>query len=233
MILVLLLSFVLGATSAHAAATCVDAGATEVHEDSSTSPKTISYTTPPGSNQITFMGFGYRNGTVVTVSGVTIGGDAGSTDLAQLHNAVSGGTLWYRKSPPAGTNNVVFTFSATPSQGHFIIFTCSDVDLTAFRSSTTGTGATATPTITLASVATGDVLVDFVATDDVNLAIGANQTEIHTGTAGATSMAGASYQNGADGGVMSWTITADDWVSLGYALKPAQTTIHERPVMFP
>ena len=222
-----------------AAIDCVDAGATEQHETPPADPRTISYTTPSGSNLMTFVGFGYRNGGTRTSTTVTLAGNSMTAVLAQIYyNTIVGGGLYYYANPPAGANDVVVDWEPTgaPTGSSIIIWTCSGVNLAdPFRSTNSASATDTTPTVTLSSITTGDVAIDMVVSDDsTSLTVGTNQTVIHQGVGGSHT-GGASYQAGADGGIMSWTTGAsDDWATLAAALKPAQTDdAGGTPIWFP
>ncbi len=208
-----------------AAIDCADAGATEIHEAAPADPRDVSYTTPSGSDLITLVGVIYRDATSRTGTTATMGGNAMSAVSTAIHNGVAtGASFFYLVNPPSGTNTVSVNWvSAAPLHGHIIIWTCSGVDqVTPFRSNNGASGTGTAVSVTLGSINTGDVAVDIAGSDDVtSLSVGANQTVIHQG-ASASSEAGASYQAGADGGVMSWTIGAsDDWAILAGALIPS------------
>ncbi|MDH5666550.1 MAG: hypothetical protein OEY86_00885 [Nitrospira sp.] len=229
----LLSVFLLFPLQAQAAFTCVDAGTVEVHESSPANPRTISYTTPAGNNRITFAGVGFRNGVGVTISSVTQGGNAMTADTTfQYVSTILGGNLYRLRNPPSGTNDVVVTWSGAVSQADIIIWTCLDSDLTEFRSTNQASGVSTTPSVTAGTVAAGDIVVDFFSSDDAGApSVGANQTVIHEGTTASTN-GGASYQAGADGGVMSWTIASDDWVIFTYVVKPAASDEGGQPLWF-
>jgi len=228
-----LLVFWLVPSIANAALTCVDAGAVEVHENAPANPRTISYTKPAGSNQITFAFIGFREGASATISSVTQGGQSMTADTTfQYQGVIIGGNLYRLKDPPSGANDVVFTTSASVSQASFIIFTCTDTDLTSFRSFGSTKGLDTTPTITASSVSAGDIIVACMASDDTSDPTeGANQTIIHEGTTGSTNGA-CTYKAGADGATNSWTISSDDWVIFYYVLTPTSTDDGGAPLWF-
>ena len=218
-----------------AAATCVDAGAVELHSAAPTDPLATNYTKPAGDNQITFLGIGFRNGAGVTISGVTMNGNAMTADTTfQYQGTLIGGNLYYYKNPPSGSVSMSVDFSGSVSQAHIIVWTCSNVDLTTFRSFSSAKGTSTAPAVTPATVQTGDVVVDFIASDEnaANPTVGANQTEIHTGNTSTTN-SGASYQAGADGAAMTWTLgTSSHWVIFSYVVQSAPDVSRGRPVMF-
>ena len=236
--LLVVLAIWLAPSLGQAAIDCVDAGATEFHGDAPADPKTVSYTTPAGDNRITLVGVAYRGGDRSSTT-ATIGGNAMTESQTHVHDGVTaGGQIFYYVNPPSGTNDVVVNWEPTgaPLNGSIIILTCTGVDQVSPFRSTNGTSATTgtTATVTLGSINAGDVAVDVVSSDDTtSLSVGANQTVIHDG-ATSSSMAGMSYQAGADGGVMSWTLGAtDNWAILAVALKPFETDDGGEPIWFP
>lgn len=220
---------------AWAAIDCADAGAVELHEASPTDPRAVNYATPAGSNQITFVGVGFRNGSGVTISGVTMDGNAMTADTTfQYQGTLIGGNLYYYKNPPSGTVSISVDWSGTVSQTDIIVWTCSGVDLATFRSFASAKGTSTGPSVTPSTVQTGDVVVDFMSSDEnaADPTVGANQTTIHLGNTASTNGA-ASYQAGVDGAVMTWTLgTSNHWVSFAYVLQPATTTTRPRGVVF-
>lgn len=82
-------------------------------------------------------------------------------------------------------------------------------------------GASTTATVT-ATTATGEVVVDYLSTFTGTPSEGANQTVRGTTTGASDLQDGKmSEQAGADGGVMSWTVTAQEWQTTAVSLKPA------------
>ena len=232
-----LLCLLVSPMTAWAAIDCADAGAVELHEVSPTDPRAVNYTKPAGDNQITFVGVGYRNGTGVTISGATMDGNAMTADTTfQYQGTLIGGNLYYYKNPPSGSVSMSVDWSGTVSQVDLVVWTCSGVDLTAFRSFASTKGTSTAPSVTPSTVQTGDVVVDFMSSDEnaVDPTEGANQTVIHKGNTASTN-GGASYQAGADGAAMTWTLgTSSHWVSFAYVLQPAPTGGYRgKPVMFP
>jgi hypothetical protein len=92
----------------------------------------------------------------------------------------------------------------------------------------TGTGTAVTVTATTAE---GELVLDAVGTNGApTFTEGANQTEMDDDGNAATSgtqtvKVGASRQDGADGGVMSWTLSASNiWGIVAASMKPAAAT---------
>lgn len=214
--------------AAIAAPDCADSNAVELHETSTNTSLSISYTTPaPCVDCVAFYGAGIRTaGAQRTFSDVQLAG-VGMTQIeTDLWSTTStSGFLYYDIDPPSGTNNFTATVSGTITNREQIAWTCSGVNQTT-PIGDTGTN-TATSSSSLSVTVTADstqTVIDFFATDDSSGAatVGANQTLIHEGQSGSTG-SGASWQAGADGGVMTWTINAaDDWIHVAAALNPVE-----------
>lgn len=220
---------------AWAAISCVDAGAVELATADPTDPQTISYTTPAGSNQVLFVGVGQRTATSAQTVTVTHAGNSMTATAATQYTDPSGASLFYIISPTAGTNDVVVDYgTAAPLDSAYIIWTCSGVKLSAPVHDANGATSTGTAiTVTVANLVAGDVVVDFMASDDnTDGAEGANQTAIHI-VSGGSNTAGASFQAAADGGVMSWTLDlSEQWSQQAVALTPATATARPIPPIF-
>lgn len=211
---------------AFAAIDCTDANAVVLEDSTPADPDVyLTYTAPSGTDKITIVGTGYRRGGAQSVATPTIGGNAMTAIDAATFQDPAGGRLWYRLGVGAGAADVSVDWDATPLASAHGVVTCSGVDQASpIRTSNTATGASTTPSVTLTGCLTGDVIIDFV-TKDGNAAftVGANQTQISQPTA--TEMnAAMSSQNGADGGVMSWSITSDQWTIQAVCLAQASST---------
>lgn len=233
------LILLLGLTApAMAAPDCADPSPAVLRTDSPGTSESISYTTRSGSNQVTFLGVGGRRFTSAPAySSVQIGGQTMTLIDTVLHSgAQSFAGIYYKVNPPAGTNNVTFSLTPAPTNADYVVWTCNDVDTSSpIRSSAENTGSDTTPTSTAPTVAATDTVIDWFATDysGTTPSVGSNQTLISAGST-ASSADGASYQSGANGGVMDWTIgSSDDWVSHAVALKafPAGKYIRQPMVM--
>lgn len=209
---------------------CADPNAIEFYDSTPLGTETIAYTTPAGNNQITFVLSGYRRGApdYTGTSTVTIGGQGTTMTTTRTYTDPIAVQLFHRVNPPSGTNNVVVTHAdgGTPLADAIIIFTCSGVDTASpFRDTNQSTGTSATPTVTLGSVQSGDVVIDVMASEHpADATVGADQTVIHVGNATVEIGAGASYQSGIDGGIMSWTISSQQWGEHAVALIPFGVT---------
>lgn len=86
---------------------------------------------------------------------------------------------------------------------------------------TTANGSASPITVTVPNVAADDMVMDGFMTAGIVGAIGANQTQIGSTVTPAEAHAG-SYQDGANGGVMSWTLDfADAWLTGALRIVPA------------
>ena len=111
-------------------------------------------------------------------------------------------------APTAGDDKPIrFTFG---SKIGFVIYTLNGVDQTTPTSDYTDDGRTATdPSVTVPNTVSSDLVMDALAHFDVDNAptIGANQTLRVDFKAAGSHRTNSSSQDGADGGVMSWTLT--------------------------
>jgi len=167
--------------------------------------------------------------TSVTYNGVTMALIGGPT-----YASSTGARLYGLVAPATGANNVVVTWSSS-STVHCAIIAQSftDVDATApTGTAVTGTGTSGTATVTVASVASGELVVDFVYGnepngDSITLTVGSGQTEVAKTNAGVNRAWSAMSTEAATGNVvMDWTISDADtrWRNIGVALKPAAAT---------
>jgi|CXWL01.1.fsa_nt_gi hypothetical protein len=230
---VILLGLLLVPSLSYAAISCGDV--TAFNDATPTDPETIPYTTPAGSNQVLFAGITIRHSTVTIDTPTHAGNNMTAVTTDAFTNPIRT-KLWYIANPTAGTNNVVVNYSAAPLADAVVIWTCSGVDTTnPIRDFITATGIGTAVTGTVATVVTGDVVVDIFGTDiaTTNPTIGANQTNLNTGNDGAELGWGASQQAGADGGVMSWTTTlSEQWSISAVAIKAASSnTRHIAPLV--
>ena len=220
---------------AWSAVVCGDAQ--EYNSTTPTDPRTSSYTTPAGSNQVLFALSTIRT-TTVTIDSATHAGNAmtafpaGSAFISPIR------TLgFYIVNPTSGTNDVVVQYSAAPLADALVVFTCSGVNTASpIHDSTNGTGTGTAVTVTVPNVVVGDVVIDMMATDvaTTDPTEGENQTVLHKGNDGVELGWGSSQQPGADGGVMTWTTTlSQEWAIQAVAVSPAAGGMKARkPVSF-
>lgn len=224
---ILALAILLFIQPAHAAIDCTDANAVVLEDNTPANPDTyLTYTAPSGSDKITLVGTGWRAGGGTKVPTPTIGGNAMTAIDTATYEDPAGGRLWYRLNVGAGAANVSVAWDSTPLASAHGVVTCTGVDqVSPIRTSGTAIGTSTTPSVTLTGCLTGDVIIDFVTRDgNAAFTVGANQTEISQPTA--TEMnAAMSRQNGVDGGVMSWSMSSDQWTIQAVCLAQASSTV--------
>jgi hypothetical protein len=182
-----------------------DAANTGITETDADATVTVSHTVGSLTNGILFAWIAYQT-TSTTISSVKYGGVDMTLAVQQTTNRRT--ALYYLIGPAAGTANIVWSGSANfgrvVSGSHSWSGANATQDLTG--KTQTGSGTSANPSITCGT-ASGELIVDVLGisfTSGDTLAADANQTERGKLTGGATTGASSS-QDGADGGVMSWT----------------------------
>lgn len=181
---------------------------------------TQAHTVGGATNMILLVGTDVEGGTNTSTS-VTYN-SVGLTLLTRVIDATSRvAELWYLVGPPAGTFDVVTTFSAV-SDAAMRIISYSDVNQgTPFGPIATGNVNDASPTTTVVS-AGGELVVDHVASA-VLLSATAGGGQVERGKlldAGGASVFG-SEKIGAASVIMSWTLdAARHWCAIGVSLKP-------------
>jgi len=122
-------------------------------------------------------------------------------------------------APTAGAQSVTVAWSDTYAADVIVdVESWYAADQTNFVSDfTSATGTGTAPSVTVTNAATGDVISDFVLHNSGGTSTaGANQTENAGADLPASGAYAASYQAGADGGVMDWTMQfSDSWAALG------------------
>ena len=208
-----------------AAVVCGDA--IEDANPSPIAPEVVSYTTPAGSNQVLFVGVVIRSGAANILS-ATHAGNSMTAIAAEAFLDPIGTRMFYIVSPTSGTNDVSVDLNGVPLEDAIVVFTCSGVNTVApVHDANTATGNNTAPTVTVANVIAGDVVVDMMGTDIAasDPTVGANQTAFHTGFILDDIGYGSSQQAGADGGVMSWTTAlTQQWAIHAVAVSPAAST---------
>ncbi len=208
---------------AHAAISCTNV--TAANSATPTNPKTVSYLTPAGSDQVLLAFDGNRRIFSPNINTPTNNGVPMTPIDAEKFLSPVATKLFYQVNPPSGTHNVVQGYVGTPLADAMVIFTCSGVDTSSpIRASNTATGTGTTVSVTVAGVQSGDVVLDFFVADSITTTptVGANQTVLNRGTDTAELAWGASQQAGSDGGAMTWTIgSSQEWSSSAVAIKPA------------
>lgn len=176
------------------------------------------------------VGWNYAIGTEV-ISGVTFNGVALTSAGAAGENASSSyrAQLWYLNSAPSTTANVVVTWAVAPTDaGVCGVTSYNGVDgsspVTGFTTASGNAPSTTISVTTSPGPVSGDMVIDqfftswFCSTTET---VGANQTENwQRAFDGSDGDGGSSQQAGADGAVMTWTISAGcDWVSVAMNIK--------------
>lgn len=223
MILLLALGAILLAPfPAYSAITCGDV--TSVITATGASSVTVSYTTPSGTNQVLHVAVGNRDVTD-TVSTVTHAGNAMAEKIELHHSSqVANAALYHLAAPTSGTNDVVVTFTGATLAHGVAIFTCSDAsqDADPYRNAgNSAEGNSTTPSVTITDGDGTDLVIDVMAVDSnaAGPTVGADQTSLFSGSDGTELGMGVSTQPASANGVMSWTVTSNDWVIAGVSLK--------------
>jgi uncharacterized repeat protein (TIGR01451 family) len=244
-----LLALVLGAllctTSVFAQATFD--GQTNVTDTLTSAANTTSFshTTGTGANRLLLVAvsMNLRNATGTTVTSVTYGGSP-----LTLLDAITDGApdtrteVWYLLNGPTGTNTVLLTMGGI-TFGDSVdsvtsATTFSDVDQIA-PPTVTGTGNSATASVTLTGTTANDLVIDFVgARESVALtANGAQTTGFNTSTGGTNNdiQAGSSGRlGGTPNTPMTWTLSATRrWTQIAVGIEQAtadiEVTQHANP----
>lgn len=146
--------------------------------------------------------------------------DSGAWTANAGHHWPGGSTL------PGGAQTVESTLSGSPRVGHAMVMeTLTGVhQTTPVGTAATATGGATQATVTVGSVGTDDLVCDaLVEQSSSNPSADAGQTTRgQLVIPGTSSHLSCSTQPGTSGGVMSWTLTAPDFWTLGaVAFKPA------------
>jgi hypothetical protein len=180
-----------------------DTGGTPVTENDADATVTFAHTTGTLTNGILFVWAAWST-TATTVSGITYNSVAMTQAVVQATNR--GVALFYLLDPTVGANNVVISGSGNFGRMCCGAHTWSGANGTQSPQTQNGSGTGTGPTITCGTGA-GELVIDVIGisfTAGDTLSVDANQTERGKITGGATT-GGSSSQDGADGGVMSWT----------------------------
>lgn len=163
--------------------------------------------------------------TAVTYNGVAL------TKIADSGRSAGGDyvQIWRLIAPATGANNIVATFPASNVGGGAATSYTGADQTTPDGTPVTATGTSNSPSVTV-STASGEYIDDGVAADSGSApTVGANQTAVLAVSANGESR-GASYQAGADGGVMSWGLsTSTTWAMAAAPVKPVATAA-SRPI---
>lgn len=153
--------------------------------------------------------------TGIDVSSVTIATVAASAVTGAAATNATGNTeaaIWCAIAPSTGSQTASVTFSNTWGNDlALIVSTYTGADQTTpCQNGNAATGNDTAATVTVASAAADDIVVDAVIAlaTAISIAVDANQTSIAEFEPNGSTRSGSSYQDGADGGVMSWTLGA-------------------------
>jgi hypothetical protein len=180
--------------------------------------------TVSGSDRLIWIATMFYQNTDTFVSGVTYNG-VSATEIPS--SAVNNGSLYLRAytltAPATGLNAVQVNYGGNAAFDIGVVavsFTGVD-QTTPLGTAVTATNSNTTPSATVASVTADDFVVDIMGiAHSGTLTVGANQTQRANTTAAGFYKYAASTQDGADGGVMSWSnSTSQAWAISAVPIK--------------
>jgi len=214
------------------AAVAADGEAIITGTTSGTTDLTLDSKTTAGSGRIGFACYSWIDQSV-SLSSSTWNG-VGMTLVDTSAESASLGmraSLYYILDPPTGASSVVGHWSASISSARGVAFSVNGADTggTPFGTAVTvnTTGWTAPPATVTVTTASGELVVDCLSwsqSDVTPPSVGANQTAFNIGgfyTSDSVFNA-ASWQNGSDGGVMSWTFGGSGIGAWGFVAVPVK-----------
>ena len=187
-----------------------------------TSPKTLAHLTGSGTNRFMLVGVSLEPNTSQTVTSVTYNGVALNLVGTRANVGKARIELWKLLNPASGNNNVIVTFSGTPTNGAVVgVTTFSDVDQTTplgTFASASGSNALATVNVTSA---VSEIVFDVVAFErNATLTAGAGQTQRWNINSNDFLGAG-STEAGAASVTMSWAYgDSREWAIGAVGVKP-------------
>lgn len=193
---------------------------------------TITGKTTAGTNRVGAVSVSW-NTSSQTVTGATWNGVAMTIvdQGVETVGASLGAALLTIVDPPTASSDIVVTFSL-PATGNAVASSYNGVHQTTpigASNKVITAGAVASPTSNTVTTAADEVLVDAVSWtqfDSVAPTVGANQTSLQNTLYAAFYFSLASRQNGADGGVMTWTHPGSGhYVSIAASLKSSDVTV--------
>lgn len=226
------------------AVTLGSSGITGVSGSATSSISTGSINASAGTDQCLIVGTSSSDDPAQTPTGVTwdVGTPQNFTEAASdSTDEFFASSLWYLVSITQATDTATATWASNVDDCCIYIAEFEGVDQSTPIGNTqvaVGTGTSAT--VTLTGVSTGDMCVDVLGvdhSDGSNSATaetpGADQTDLFTEVVSTGSFPmglSGSYQEGADGGVMSWTIgaTGNDYTLIAAVLNAAATASAEQ-----
>ena len=189
-----------------------------------------------GSDRFLIAILAYRNDTTEPAS-VTYGGVAMTKISPATSPTISGIRIaaYGLDDPATGTANVVATSGQAEFSASMVAVGWTGVSGATGWNSATGTSTT--PSVTISSVAAGEVTIDVLGALAGNIAdsdASGTQIAIADTTVGGANGFGSSYDAGSTGSVaMNWTADLDDWVIGGFRLQVASAAATVPPPTFP
>lgn len=182
--------------------------------------KTLSGKTTAGANRV---GIVHIGGILNAAPSVTWDGVSMQPIDTELNSTV-GASLFYIVNPPTAASDIIISFNGN-SFGAAAASSYQDCDIgdpiRAFNSANdNGAGD---PTVNVSS-AVGDLVVDAMGEyNDIDVTVGAGQTQVLNDDDGATAAGCGSYESGAASVTMSWTLTggAKIWGIVAASIKAA------------
>lgn len=168
-----------------------------------------------GSDRAAFMATTSNNGLGQNLTTSITYAGSGGTQLWDIVSGIISGSGYRIVNPTTGAQTVTATLAASTTEQVLGVVSMTGVDQsTPVGTPATATGNSTTPSATVSSPATDSLICDAIATDGFGtLTVGANQTERwNRELAFIGSENGGSTQSGVNGGVMSWTATAGNWL---------------------
>lgn len=201
-----------------------------------TTDLTLASKTTAGSNRIGFVALAWQD-EGVAVSTITWNG-VGMTVVNSDRETGYGlrSSLYYILNPPTAGSSIVVHWAATIAGARGTAFSVNGADVsgtplgTSVTAHTAG-GQEASPSTVTVTTASGELVVDSLSwsqSDVTAPVVGADQTQIKNNTFNDGFRFGAaSYQDGANGGVMSWTFSSTAaWAIVAVPVKSATATPH-------
>ncbi len=166
----------------------------------------------------------------ITLSTTTCGTVGGTSAGARAINGSRWAHAHYGVAPSTGSQTAACTFSDTFGTDLVLtVGTFTGVDQsTPISNYNTATGSSTIPSLTMSGSGADNMVYDAVGnTIGANDTVGANQTAIYNV---ANEQQRSSYQDGADGGVMSWTMEFSTvWAQVGFIIEEAVGGITRAP----
>lgn len=182
---------------------------------------TFSYTQAAGTDRLLLVGVATEDDP--THDSVTFDGQSLIKAVDEVRAGQRRSSLWYLIDPPVTTADIVITLGSAGDLAA-IAHSWQGVHQTTPVSGSAGNnGASTTVTVDVPSDA-GELVIDNFGHDDngTDPAVGAGQTELADVNVTGDFRAGSSRQDGASPNVtMSWTMTDNDWVTVGVSLQPS------------